>query len=212
MPRTRLVLADDQTLFAEALTTLLEPEFDVVETCADGRVLLEVVERVRPDAVVLEVGLPSLNGLDAGERLLTSLPTVRLVYLTANADVRVASEALRRGASGYLLKSSTASELKQSIRDAARGRSYVTPAVEEKLATAFVKHGARSARPARLTTRQREVLQLLAEGRVMKEVAAILKITPRTVAFHKYTMMDELQIKTSAELIQYAIRSSVVSV
>lgn len=211
MTRTRIVLADGQTLFVEALTALLDAEFDVVATCADGRELLAVAESARPDAVVLEVCLPSLNGLDAGERLLKSLPSLKLVYLTTNADARVAAQALRRGASGYLLKSSTGSELKQAIRGAARGLCYVTPVVETRLAADFVKHGARITRPVKLTTRQREVLQLLAEGRVMKEVAAILKITPRTVAFHKYTMMDELQIKTSAELIQYAIRSSVVS-
>jgi DNA-binding NarL/FixJ family response regulator len=210
--RARIVLADDHTLLLEALTKLLEPDFDVVGTCSDGRGLLDVVARLRPDVVVLEVGLPMLNGLDAGARLLSMLPEVKLVFVTTNPDPAVAAEAIRLGASAYLLKTSTSSELVMAIRGAIRGRSYVTPLVADRMASAFIRYGATAHRSARLTMRQREVLQLLAEGRLMKEVAAILKITTRTVAFHKYTMMDELQIKTNAELIQYAIRSAAVSV
>jgi DNA-binding NarL/FixJ family response regulator len=210
MTRTRIVLADDLTLLLEALAKLLEPDFDVVGTCANGRELLDIAPLLRPDAVVLDVGMPMLNGLDAGEHLLRVLPCVKLVFLTANADPVLASEALRRGASAYVLKTSAGSELVKAIREAVAGRSYVTPLVAARLAGAFMNHGGKRRR-ARLTARQREVLQLLAEGRVMKEIAAILNITPRTVAFHKYTMMADLQIKSSAELIQYAIRSAVVS-
>jgi DNA-binding NarL/FixJ family response regulator len=211
MTRSRIVLADDQTLLLEALARLLDPEFDVVATCANGLELLEVAARVRPDAVVLDVAMPLLNGLDAGGQLLKALPSVKLVYLTANKDPALAAEALRLGASAYVLKTSSGSELAKAIHGALCGRSYVTPLVAERLAGAFIRNGTVTPRPVRLTARQREVLQLLAEGRLMKEIAAILRITPRTVAFHKYAMMDELQIRTNAELIRYAIKSAAVS-
>jgi DNA-binding NarL/FixJ family response regulator len=211
MTRARIVLADDHTLLLEAFARLLEPEFEIVGTCADGHELLDVAASSKPDAVVLDIGMPVLNGLDAGARLLCLLPGVKLIYLTASADPALAGEALRLGASAYLLKTSAGSELVQAIRGALHGRTYVTPLVAERMSTAFIRTGGEPKRRARLTARQREVLQLLAEGRLMKEVAAILKITPRTVAFHKYAMMDELQIKTNAELIQYAIKSAAVS-
>ena len=212
MNRIRIVLADEQTLLREALAKLLEPDFDVVATCADGRELLEVAPSLAPDAVVLDVGMPLLNGLVAGERLLRLIPGVRLVYLTASLDPSLAAEALGIGASAYVLKTCAGSELAGAIRGALCGRTYVAPRVADGISSAFVRTGAYARRPVRLTARQREVLQLLAEGRLMKEVAAILKITPRTVAFHKYAMMDELQIKSNAELIKYAITSAAVSV
>jgi len=151
-----------------------------------------------------------MNGLSAGQRLKQDLPSVKLIYLTMNQDPDLAAEAFKLGASGYLLKNSAASELAHAIRETLRGRSYVTPLITEGMVGSFVQN-LKSKKPAhKLTQRQKEVLQLLAEGRSMKEVAAILNVTPRTVAFHKYTMMEQLNVKTGAELIQYAIKNSIV--
>lgn len=211
MKGSRILLADDHTLLLEAFRVLLEPEFEVVGTCSDGRELIEAAQRLKPDAIVLDIGMPMLNGLAAGERLKQLLPGVKLIYVTANQDPELAAEAFRLGASAYLLKTSAGSELVRAIRGALRGRTYVTPVIAAAMEGSFIRNGGRPTRASRLTPRQREVLQLLAEGRSMKEVGAVLNITPRTVAFHKYAMMDELQIRTNAELIQYAMKTSVVA-
>lgn len=210
MKRARVILADDHTLLLEAFKNLLEPEFEVVGTFADGHVLVDAAPALNPDVIVLDIGMPRMNGLNAGQRLKEALPRVKLIYLTMNQDPDLAAEAFRLGASGYLLKNSAASELPYAIREAMIGRSYVTPLMTKGMAGSFIKNLKRRKRPHRLTLRQKEVLQLLAEGRSMKEVAYILGVTPRTVAFHKYTMMEQLQLKTSAELIQFAIKSSIV--
>ena len=209
MRGSRILLADDHTLVAEALRGLLEPEFEVVGICADGREVLDVAERLGPDAIVLDIGMPVLNGLLAGERVKKLLPGVRLVYLTASRDADLAAEALRIGASAYLLKTATAAEFVHAVREALRGCTYVTPEIARALDEAFIRDGGRRKRATKLTPRQCEVLQLFAEGRSMKQIAAALNITPRTVAFHKYAMMDELQIRTNAELIQFALTSVV---
>ena len=154
--------------------------------------------------------LPLMNGLSAGQQLKQEMPAVKLIYLTMNQDPDLAAEAFKLGASGYLLKSSAASELAHAIRETLIGRSYVTPLITEGMVGSFVQNLKRRKPAHKLTLRQKEVLQLLAEGRSMKEVAAILNVTPRTVAFHKYTMMEQLNVKTGAELIQYAIKNSIV--
>jgi len=160
--------------------------------------------------VVVDVAMPLLNGLDAARQIKQLLPETRIVFLTMNEDPDLAAEAFRAGASGYLLKRSAASELLTAIREVVQRRSYVTPLVTEGLVGSMM-HGADSQRPAKqLTARQREVIQLLAEGHSMKEVAAILSIATRTVAFHKYRIMEQLQIKTTAELIQFAIKHHIV--
>jgi len=156
---------------------------------------------------VLDIGMPLLNGLDAGRQLKAQRRSVKLIYLTMNPDPDIAGEALRLGASGYVLKSSAAQELKQAIQEALRERSYITPLITRDVVGSLTQQ--RAPRPV-LTDRQREVLQLLAEGKSMKEVAAILDLTPRTVAFHKYRMMEQLRLKTSAELVQFAVREGVV--
>jgi DNA-binding NarL/FixJ family response regulator len=208
MTRPRILLADDHTLLLEAFRALLEPEFEVVGTVTDGRALLGDCSRLHPDVVVLDISMPLLNGLDAGRQIKAERPSIKLIYLTMNPDPFFAGEALRLGASGYVLKMSAASELKQAIKEALRHRSYITPLIAGEAVGALINH-----QPARteLTTRQREVLQLLAEGRSMKEVAAILNVTPRTVAFHKYRMMEQLQVKSSAALVQFAVKSGVVA-
>lgn len=197
-------------MLLEAFKGLLQDEFDVVGTFADGHSLVDAATDLRPDVVVLDVGMPLMNGLIAGQHLKKALPRVKLVYLTMNQDPDLAAEAFRLGASGYLLKSSAASELVYAIRESLLGRSYVTPLMTKDMDGSFVKNLKRRKTPHKLTLRQKEVLQLLAEGRSMKEVAFTLNVTPRTVAFHKYTMMEQLQIKTSAELIQYALKSAIL--
>ena len=209
MKRTRIVLADDHALLLGAFKALLEPEFEVVGTFLNGSDLVEGAQALRPNVIVLDIGMPLMNGLSAGQQLKKEMPTVKLIYLTMNADPDLAAEAFRLGASGYLLKSSAASELAFAIREALTGRSYVTPQITEGMVGSFVQNLKRKKPAHKLTLRQKEVLQLLAEGRSMKEIAAILNVTPRTVAFHKYTMMEQLNIKTSAELIQYAIKHSI---
>jgi DNA-binding NarL/FixJ family response regulator len=207
MTRPRILLADDHTMLLDAFRALLEPEFEVVGTATDGRMLIDEFSRLKPDIVVVDVGMPMLNGLDAGRQLKALQRSVKLIYLTMNPEPDLAREALRLGASGYVLKSSAASELKQAIHEALKGRSYITPLITQDVVGLLLEH---PDRPHELTSRQREVLQLLAEGRSMKEVASILDVTPRTVAFHKYRMMEQLHLKTSAELVQYAVKHGIV--
>jgi DNA-binding NarL/FixJ family response regulator len=208
MTRPRILMADDHLMLLDAFRALLEPEFEVVGTVTDGRALLEEFSRLYPDVVLLDVAMPLLNGLDAGRQLKAQRRSVKLIYLTMNPDPDLAGEALRLGASGYVLKSSAAQELKQAIQEALRGRTYITPLITRDVVGSLIEQ--RSSRHE-LTGRQREVLQLLAEGKSMKEVAAILDLTPRTVAFHKYRMMEQLRLKTSAELVTFAVRQGVVA-
>ena len=207
MTQPRILIADDHALLLDAIKALLAPEFDVVGMVTDGRMLLEEFDRLHPDVVVLDVAMPLLNGLDAGRQLKAKRRSVKLVYMTMNPDPDLAGEALRIGASGYVLKTSASHELKQAIQEALRGRSYITPLITEAVVGSLIDQ--RRSRPE-LTVRQREVLQLLAEGKSMKEVGAILDCTPRTVAFHKYRMMEQLGLRTSAELVTFAVRLGVV--
>jgi DNA-binding NarL/FixJ family response regulator len=208
MTRPRILMADDHLMLLEAFKALLEPDFEVVGTVTDGRTLLDEFARLHPDVVLLDVAMPLLNGLDAGRQLKAQRRSVKLIYLTMNPDPDLAGEALRLGASGYVLKSSAAQELKQAIVEALRGRSYITPLITRDVVGSLLEHRGTG---HELTGRQREVLQLLAEGKSMKEVAAILDLTPRTVAFHKYRMMEQLRLKTSAELVKFAVRAGVVA-
>ena len=206
MGRPRILLADDHALLLDAFKALLESEFEVVGAVTDGRALLAECARVMPDVVVLDIAMPLLNGLDAGRQIKHQWRSVKLIYLTMNPEPRLAADALRLGASGYVLKSSAATELKQAIREALHGRSYITPLIAGDVVGSLIE--AREA--PELTTRQREVLQLLAEGNSMKQVAGVLNLTPRTVAFHKYRMMEQLNLKTSAELVQYAVKHGII--
>ena len=211
MSRTRVLLADDHTLITDALRKLLEGEFEVVGSVEDGRALLNAAIDLRADVVVLDIGLPLLNGLDAGQQLRERHPGIKIVYLTQNRDPNLAVEAFRRKASGYLLKNSAASELSLAIREAVRGRSYVSPLIAKAMMECMLNRGPGAEGLPGLTPRQREVLQLLAEGKSMKEVAAILNITTLTVEFHKYRVMELLSLRTNAELVQYAVRQGIVS-
>ena len=211
MQRTRVVLADDHKLILDALKNLIEPEFQVVGTFGDGHALVEAAPELKPQVIVLDVGMPTMNGISAGQRLKLSMPNVKLIYLTMNQDPDLAAEAFRLGAKGYLLKSSAGSELVDALRTVVRGGSYVTPLMTEDVLGSFVNHFKNLKSTSHLTLRQKEVLQLLAEGRSMKEAAYILNVSPRTVAFHKYTMMEHLHIKTSAELVQYALNTQLLA-
>jgi DNA-binding NarL/FixJ family response regulator len=202
--RPRVLLADDHRLVVEACVSLLEPECKVLGIVADGRALLSTAQALRPDVIVLDIGMPLLNGLDAGRQLKQSMPGVKLIFLTMNEDPDLAKEALRIGASGYLLKTSAARELPEAIRAAVRGDTYVTSLASQRMVESFVQGGDRSG-TGELTLRQREVLQLLAEGFSMKEAASVLQVTARTVAFHKYRVMQQFRLKSNAELIQFAI-------
>ena len=210
MKRPRVILADDHTLVLDALKKLIEPEFEVVGLFADGHSLVANAPKLNPNVIVLDIGMPLMNGLNAGQELKQMMPLVKLVYLTMSHDADLAGEAFRIGASAFLLKNSAASELLQALREVARGGYYVTPLMTKGMVGSFVQNFKRRKSKSNLTLRQKEVLQLLAEGRSMKEVAFVLNVSPRTVAFHKYTMMEHLQIRSSAELIEYAMRNSLV--
>lgn len=199
------MLADDHTLIVDAFQRLLEPEFEVVGTVADGRALLERAPELRPDVIVLDLRMPLLNGMDAGLELKAVLPHTKIVVLTIADDSDIAGLALRQWASGYVLKNSAAWELAKAIREVLKGNSYVTPYIAQKLADEFVRDP-RVDRRKYLTSRQREILQLLGEGRSMHETGTILNIRTRTVAFHKYRIMKEFGLKTNADLVTFAIR------
>ncbi len=212
MRRARILLADDHRLLLEAFKKLLEPQFEVVGTARDGRVLLGAAQELKPDVIVLDIAMPQLNGLDAARRLKRMMPEVKLIFLTVNEDPDFASEAIRAGASGYVLKNSAASELFQAIEAALEGKMYVTTLIAQGMIESFQSGRNESETSGKLTLRQREVLQLLAEGRTMKEVANMLSVTPRTVAFHKYRIMEEYKLKTNAELIHFAIKKGIVTI
>ena len=211
MRRPRVLLAEDHRLLREAFVKLLEPHCDVVGAVADGRALLEAAPTLRPDVLVVDIAMPLLNGLDAARQVKRSMPSVKVIFLTVSEDPDLAAEAFRAGGSAFLLKNSAASELLQAMTDVMQGRSYVTPLATRDMVDNLMRRPESSPGARELSPRQREVLQLLAEGRTMKEIASILKITARTVAFHKYSMMEHLGIKSSAELVQYAIKARIVS-
>lgn len=210
MARPGVLLADDHTLVLEAFKKLLEPEFEVVGTVTDGRALLSVAPGLKPDVIVLDLSMPELNGMEAGLQLRRLLPRTKVIVLTMNEDPDIPREALRHWASGYLLKKSAGSELIKAIREVLKGRTYVTPKVAQQLREGFVRDPRRKHKRG-LTARQREVLLLLAEGRTMKETADLLHVTPRTVAFHKYRIMEDFDLRTTSDLVKFAIRERVIS-
>lgn len=210
MAKPRILLADDHTLVAEAFKRLLEPEFEVVGTVADGRALLRAAPALKPDVVLVDLNMPLLNGLDASEQLKQSSPRIKIIVLTMNEDPDIAAETLDKWASGYLLKKSAGSDLLKAVRDVLRGGKFVDPALE----AAVLNRASRDTRAdsARsLTPRQREVLQLLAEGHTMREAAAILNVATRTVAFHKYRIMQDFGLENNSDLLRLAMRQGLVN-
>jgi DNA-binding NarL/FixJ family response regulator len=213
MSRTRVLLADDHRMVAECLSRCLEPEFEVVGIAGDGRELLARAEQFRPDVIVSGVSMPRLNGIEAAAQLRKNGSMAKLVFLTMHREVHHAARAFQAGASGYCLKHAPVAEVLTAIREAIRGRTYVTPLLARQLSKYHRDHGARKPDPVqRLTARQREVLQLLAEGRSAKQIASLLSLSARTVEYHKYRMMSALGVATSAGLLQFAIRNGLAGI
>ena len=211
MKRPRVLLADDHQMLADALKRVLEPACEVVDTVADGRAMLKAAEKLQPDVIVLDIAMPQLNGLDAGRLIKQAMPGVKLIFLTMNEDPYLVGEAFRAGASAYLLKQGAALELTKAVEKVLKGGTYVTPHIQDGLAQISLLDPKSRARAPEPTIRQRQVIQLLAEGYSMKETADRLNITMRTVASHKYRVMEMLQIKSSAELVRYAVKHRIIS-
>ncbi|HQH53465.1 MAG TPA: response regulator transcription factor [Candidatus Hydrogenedentes bacterium] len=211
MWRPRILLADDHVLLLDAFTKLLETEYEIAGVFADGRTLLDEAPKLKPHVIILDISMPLMNGLEAARQLKRKLPDVKLIFVTVNHDPDLAAEAFRIGGSAYLLKSAAASELFRAIEDVLAGRSYISPAMTQGMIESLAHPTRTHTRAGCLTSRQSEVLQLLAEGHSMKQTAAILGITPRTVAYHKYVMMEQLGIKSTAELVQFAVKHGIIS-
>ena len=210
--RPHIVIADDHTFMADVCKKLLEPEYDVVATVGDGRALVRIAASLKPQVIIIDIGMPLLNGLDAGHQVKQLLPLVKLVFLTMNTDPVLAAEAFRRGASAYLLKTCAASDLIVAVREALNGRSYLPPAIAKETVDLLLRKDQEFIEEGdRLSERQREVLQLLTEGRSMKEVAYELNVAADTVAKRKYEIMKTLNVKSNAELVQYAIRNHIIA-
>jgi DNA-binding NarL/FixJ family response regulator len=210
LARARVLIADDHTLVAEAFKRLLEPECEVVGTVGDGRALLRLAPQVKPDLVLVDLNMPLLNGLDASDQLKQAFPKIKIIVLTMNEDAEIAAETMNKWASGYLLKKSAGSELQKAVRDVLRGAKYVTPSLHEAIA-GIQARDSKTDSTRTLTSRQREVLQLLAEGHTMKETAAILNVATRTVAFHKYRIMQDFGLENNSELLRFAMKHKLVN-
>jgi DNA-binding NarL/FixJ family response regulator len=212
MKKPRLLLADDHTILVEGLKALLAPEFDVVATAGDGRAVLKAAQEHQPDLILLDISMPGLNGIEAARRLEQSNPDAKLIILTMHADLSFVRAAFDAGASGYVLKQSAATELLTALHDVDSGRRYISTAIQERLGTetpAFLRRPKKLS--ADLTSRQREVLQLVAEGRARKEIAQILGVSVKTVEFHKQKITEKLGLHTDAALTAYAIRNGIAS-
>lgn len=207
MSKPRIVAADDHRIVAEGLRSLLEPEFELVEIVEDGRALIEAHDRLRPDVIVADVTMPLLNGVQALRRLREQDSRVKFVFLTMHPDVSYAVEALEAGASGYVLKHSAPEELVTAVREALAGRTYLTPRIAGQVLDAMRRGDSGE---VKLTTRQAEVLQLIAEGRSAKEIGGVLNLSPRTVESHKYALMEQIGVQSTAELVQFAVKRGLI--
>jgi len=208
--RPRILLADDHDLLLDAFRRLLEPEFNIVRGVSDGEALVEAALALRPDAVLCDISMPRVGGLEALRRVHALAPGICFIMLTMHADPALAAEALNSGAAAYVLKTSPARELLVAIHTALRGREYVCPSLNMAQGASAISEPVDAGEIGDISPRGREVLRLLAGGRTMKETAARLGITPRTVAFHKYRIMQQLSLRSSAELVQFAVRSQIV--
>jgi DNA-binding NarL/FixJ family response regulator len=213
MKKPRILLADDHKIVLEGLKSLLEPEFELIGTVEDGRTLVDQAGKLHPDVIVADISMPQLNGIEAVRQIKKKDDTIKVVFLTMHLDATYAASAFEAGASGFVLKHSAPSELITAIREAVRGRTYVTPLIAGDLIHTYQKTGSPEKQlKTELSSRQREILQLLAEGKTAKEIGSILNVSARTVEFHKYRLMENLNIKTSAELVQYAVKHGLVAV
>jgi DNA-binding NarL/FixJ family response regulator len=210
-PAARILIADDHQLLADACKNLLEPEFLVVGVVTDGRDLADAVAAFKPDIILLDIYMPRLNGLDAGEQVKKKHPAIKMIFLTMTLAADIAAEAFRRGASGYILKQSAGTELLLAVRKVNRGESYLSPLIAKETVTFLLNKGEPFEEEKRITKRQSEILQLLAGGLSMKQVASVIDVKPGTVAFHKYRMMETLNITTNAELLGYALKHQMIA-
>ena len=213
MSKARVLLADDHRIVIEGLKKLLEPEYDVVGTVEDGRALIAAVEKLQPDVVVADISMPHLNGIEAVRQIRKKDPQIRVVILTMHQDVQYAARAFEAGASGFVLKVSAPSELITAMSEVLKGKTYVTPIIAGELIQSY-REGNEYPEVvfSRLSARHREILQLVAEGHSAKEIGKILNISARTVESHKYQIMEILNVKTSAELVQFAIKHGIISI
>ena len=212
MPKPRILLADDHALIIEGFRRILEDSYDLVGTATDGRALIESAKSLQPDIIILDVSMPLLNGIDAAVHLKKLCPKTKLIFVTMHADTEYVRSAFEAGASAYVLKRSAVYELDQAIRAVLSGHSYITPLITKDLLTIFLATPSDKLRGTEsLTGRQREVLQLLTEGRTAKDIANVLKISPRTVEFHKGQIMERLRLENTADLIKYAIAHEIVT-
>ncbi len=216
MTKPRILIADDHSIVLAGLCKLVEAdgEGEVVGTAEDGRALVEEAQKLRPDIILLDISMPLLNGLDAARQIRKLVPECKLIMLTMHATPTYAAEAFKAGVSGYLIKRSAASELKHAIQAVLRGQHYMTPLITKDVLDSALhppEGNARKRPPSTLTPRQREVLQLVAEGKGTKDIASLLKISVKTVEFHKFRIMDELDLHSTAELTKYAIAEGLVS-
>ena len=212
MSKPRVLLADDHSMVIAGLSRMLEPEFELAGTAENGQVLLELAAGSRPDVIVVDISMPLLNGIEAIRQLKKAGSNAKVIVLTMHSDVGLATEAIEAGAEGYLLKQSAAEELTVAIREVLKGRAYITPVLAKDVLEALMKGGSDAESPAaKLTPRERQVLQLVAEGMSAKEIAGVLNVSTRTAEFHKYNVQDKLGLKTTAELTQYAIRHGIVA-
>ena len=213
MRKIRVLLADDHKIVLEGLKSLLEPEFDLVGIVEDGRALVKEAARLHPDVIVADISMPLLNGIEAVRQIKKTDDRIKVVFLTMHPDVAYATRAFEAGASGYVLKRSASRELITAINDVMKERTYVTPVIAGELLQSYKKtQPGQDVFNKKLTHRQEEILQLLAEGYPIKEIANILHISPRTVETHKYNMMQELKLKTTADLVKYAIKQGIISI
>ena len=213
MRKFRVLLADDHKIVLEGLKSLLEPEFDLVGRVEDGSALVKEAERLHPDVIVADISMPLLNGIEAVRQIKKTDDRIKVVFLTMHPDVAYATRAFEAGASGYVLKRSASRELITAIKDAMKERTYVTPMIAGELLQSFKKtQPGQDVFNKKLTHRQEEILQLLAEGHPTKEIANLLHISPRTVETHKYKMMQQLKLKTTADLVKYAIKQGIISI
>jgi DNA-binding NarL/FixJ family response regulator len=209
--RVRVLLADDHSLVAAGLRSMLDSKFDVVGIADNGRALVQAAELLRPDVILLDISMPELNGIDAARKLRKLVPNAKLIFVTMHTDASFVREALRAGGSGYVTKQSAPAELVTAVEEVLRGHTYLTPVVTRNFVDQTLT-GPSSAAPAgELTPRQREVLQLVAEGRSAKDIAESLGISPKTVEFHKSNVLRSLGLRTTADLVKYAIRHGLVS-
>jgi DNA-binding NarL/FixJ family response regulator len=209
--KPRVLLADDHAIVSQGLEALLQESFELVGSVRDGRELVAQVSQLKPDVVVTDISMPGLNGLEAIRQIKKIRPLTKIVALTMHAEPSLVAEALKAGASGYVLKSSAVEELERAIREVILGRTYVTSLIAKDVFAVLIESGGPGGPEPQLTARQREVLQLIGEGRTMKEIASALNISPRTAESHKYDMMQAIGCKTTADLIRYAVKLRLVS-